>query len=425
MQAVWEPKNKFQKWLDVELAIVDAWVDEGVVPADAAKRIRERAAFSVERIDAIEVETQHDVLAFLGSVQENLDPDDARWVHFGVTSSDVVDTGLSLLLVESGDMLDAGLGTLIDTVARRSQEHAHTLMAGRTHGVHAEPITFGLKMLLWHAELRRERERLTAARDAIRVGKISGAVGTHATIPPAVQARVCKRLGLAEAAISSQIIQRDRHAHFMTALALLAGTIEKIALECRHLQRTEVLEVQEPFRQGQKGSSSMPHKRNPIGFENMCGLARVVRANSLTAMENMALWHERDISHSSAERVILPDSCILIDYMMDRLNRLLDGLLVFPERMQRNIDATGGLLYSQRVMLALIDKGLPRPDAYNIVQSAAKLVWDEGGALRERLAANSTVLEKLSTEELDELFNPAYYLRHVETIYERAGLPLA
>ncbi|MBM3460669.1 MAG: adenylosuccinate lyase [Armatimonadetes bacterium] len=424
MAAVWSPQNRFQKWLDVELAITDAWAREGVVDTAVARRIRENARFSVERIDVLEQQTHHDVVAFLGSVQESISEDDARWVHFGVTSSDVVDTALSLLMVESGRLLLRGVDSLIALTAARAVEHAETLMAGRTHGVHAEPITMGLKILLWHEEWKRQRARLEQAIESVRVGKVSGAVGTHATIPPSVQEHVCEALGLQAAPVSSQVLQRDRHAHFATTLALIAGTVEKISLECRHLQRTEVLEAQEPFASGQKGSSSMPHKRNPVGFENLCGLARVVRSNSLAAMENMALWHERDISHSSVERVILPDSCILLDYMMARLERLLKGLVILPKRMRRNLDETGGLLYSQRILLALIDRGLPRPEAYDVVQSAARKVWDEGGTLAERLLEDERFCARLSAADLRELTDPSWYLRHLPEIYRRAGVAL-
>lgn len=424
MAAIWTPQNRFQKWLDVELAVCEAWERLGALPADALERIRQDAKFLVERIDAIEQETHHDVLAFLGSVQENLKPEDARYVHFGVTSSDVVDTGLALQMLEAAQLIDEDLDAVSTTVAEQALRHHDTLMAGRTHGVHAEPITLGLKFLLWYEELKRQKTRLGQATAFIRVGKISGAVGTHATVPPEVQEHVCGLLGLEAANVSSQILQRDRHAHFLTTLAIIAGTIEKISLECRHLQRTEVLEVQEPFREGQKGSSSMPHKRNPIGFENLCGLARVVRSNSLAAMEDMALWHERDISHSSVERVIVPDSCTLVDYMLTRLDGLLKDLVVFPERMRKNLEATGGLLYSQRVMLALVDKGLPRPIAYDIVQSAARHVWDEGGTLRTWLEGNPQVTKLLSPADLDDLLDVRYYLRHIPEIYARTGLKL-
>lgn len=424
MAAVWSAQNRFQKWLDVEMAVCEAWARLGALPSDVLERIQRDVSFRLERIEAIERDTHHDVLAFLGSVQEHLSPEDARYVHFGVTSSDIVDTGLALQMLEAAHLIDGGLDRLSATVAERALLHHDTLMAGRTHGVHAEPITLGLKFLLWWEELKRQKTRLGQAMASIRVGKISGAVGTHATVPPEVQEYVCGRLGVEAAPVSSQILQRDRHAHFVTTLAILAGTLEKISLECRHLQRTEVLEVQEPFREGQKGSSSMPHKRNPIGFENVCGLARLVRANSLAAMEDMALWHERDISHSSVERVILPDSCLLIDFMLARLEGLLRDLEVFPDRMRRNFELTGGLLYSQRVMLALVDKGLARTEAYAAVQSAARHVWDEGGSFREWLLRDDQVRGLLTSTDLDELFDERYYLRYISAIYERTGLPL-
>ena len=424
MEAVWLPSSRFSRMLEVELAICDAWEAEGAIPAGASARIRHHARFSLERIDDLEKVTRHDVLAFLGSVQDSLDPDDARWLHYGVTSSDVVDTALSLMMVESATLILEEADRLLVTLARRAREHASTIMIGRTHGVHAEPITLGLKMLGWREEMKRQVERLGTARDTMRVGKVSGAVGTHATVPPAVQERACRSLGLEPAPVSSQILQRDRHAAFVTTLALVGGTVERISVECRHLQRTEVLEVQEPFHEGQKGSSAMPHKRNPVGFENLSGLARVLRGHALASMEDMALWHERDISHSSVERIILPDSCLLVDYMLHRLESLVAGLRVFPEQMRRNLELTGGLIHSQRVMLALVEAGMPRPEAYDRLQEASRDVWESRGNLHDRLLGDPTIIGLLGAERLAALFDPSSSLVHLPEIFRRAGLPL-
>jgi len=415
---IWEPENRFRRWLDVELAVVAAMAELGQIPVQAAEEIAARAGFDVDRIHAIEQETRHDVIAFLTCVAERVGPA-SRYIHLGLTSSDVLDTSLALLLREAADLILADLDDLLAVLKRRAFEHRDTVMIGRSHGVHAEPITFGLKLALWHAEMTRNQERLRRARETINVGKISGAVGTYANVEPRVEELACARLGLKAAPISTQVIQRDRHAEYFTALAVLASSVEKIATEIRHLQRTEVREAEEYFAEGQKGSSAMPHKRNPIGAENLCGLARLVRANAFAALENVALWHERDISHSSVERVIGPDSTILVDFMLHRLTGVVAALLVYPGKMADNLEKTGGLLYSQRVMLALTEKGLGREAAYALVQRHAMAVWTEGGTLKHRLAADPEVRRQLTAAELDQLFDLKYYLKHVGTIFAR------
>lgn len=418
MGRIWTLENKYRKWLDVELAVCEARAERGEIPDWAMKDIREKAAFCVERIDAIEKETQHDVIAFLTCVAESVGPA-SRFIHEGLTSSDVLDTANALLFLEASDLLLDDLDRLLDVLKRRAFEFKDTVMMGRSHGIHAEPITFGLKWALWYAEMQRNRERMVRARETMRVGKISGAVGTFANIDPDIEERVCRRLGLEPAPISTQVIQRDRYAEYFTTLAMIGCTVEKIAVEIRHLQRTEVREAEEYFAPGQKGSSAMPHKRNPIASENLSGLARVLRGNALAAMENVALWHERDISHSSVERIIGPDSTILLDYMLNRLTGVLDKLVAYPERMRRNMEITGGLLFSQRVLLALVGKGLTREDAYRLVQRNAMKVWQEGGHLKDRLGADPEVAAHLGTEELDALFDLGYHLKHVDAIFRR------
>jgi adenylosuccinate lyase len=418
MGQIWEAENRFRRWLDVEIAVVAAMAELGRIPAAAAAEIAAKAGFDVDRIHAIEQETRHDVIAFLTSVAERVGPA-ARYIHLGLTSSDVLDTSLALLLREAADLILVDLDRLLTVLKRRAFEHRDTVMIGRSHGIHAEPITFGLKLALWYAEMTRNRERLVRARETVNVGKFSGAVGTYANVDPKVEELACARLGLTAAPISTQIIQRDRHAEYFTALAVLASSVEKVATEIRHLQRTEVREAEEYFAEGQKGSSAMPHKRNPINTENLCGLARLVRANALAALENVALWHERDISHSSVERVIAPDSTILVDFMLHRLTSVLDTLLVYPDRMWENMERTGGLLYSQRVMLALTEKGLSREAAYALVQRHAMAVWTGGGTLKDRLTADPEVRGHLSAEALDELFDLTYYLKHIGTIFAR------
>jgi adenylosuccinate lyase len=418
MGRIWTLENKYRKWLDVEVAVCEVRAERGEIPPQAMQDIREKAAFDVRRIDDIEKETQHDVIAFLTNVAEHVGPA-LRFIHEGLTSSDVLDTANALLFVEAADLLLQDVDQLLAVLKRRAFEFRDTVTIGRSHGVHAEPMTFGMKFALWYAEMRRNRERLERARETMRVGKISGAVGTYANIDPDIEARVCRRLGLEPAPISTQVIQRDRYAEFFATLALIGCSIEKIAVEIRHLQRTEVREAEEYFAPGQKGSSAMPHKRNPIACENLSGLARILRTNALAAMENVTLWHERDISHSSVERVIGPDSTILCDTMLVRLTRVLDRLLVYPDRMRRNLELTGGLFYSQRVLLALTGKGLSREEAYRLVQRNAMKVWHEGGNLKERLQEDPEVMRCLSPEELAPLFDLGYHLKHVDTIFRK------
>ncbi len=418
MGRLWTVENKYRKWLQVELAVCEVLGERGLIPEGDLKEILDKADFDVDRINQIEAEIHHDVIAFLTSVAEHVGPS-SRFIHQGLTSSDVLDTATSLVVKEASDLILADLDALLVVLERRAHEHKETVMIGRSHGIHAEPITFGLKLALWYSEMRRNRERFQHARETMRVGKISGAVGTFANIEPDVEEAVCAKLGLEPAAVSSQIIQRDRYAEFFTTLALIGGTVEKIAVEIRHLQRTEVREAEEFFAPGQKGSSAMPHKRNPIASENLAGLARVLRGNALAAMENMALWHERDISHSSVERIIGPDSTILLDYMLGRLTRVLDRLIVYPEAMERNLKLTGGLFFSQQVMLALTEKGVTREDAYRLVQKNAMAVWEERGRLLEKLKEDPDITRILSDAELDSIFDLRYHLKHVDTIFQR------
>lgn len=418
MGDIWTLENKYRKWLEVEVAVCEAFAERGAIPAADMAEIRSKANFDVDRIDAIEQETQHDVIAFLTSVAEFVGPA-SRHIHQGLTSSDVLDTAMALLLKEASELLVEDMDGLLDVLKRRAYECKDMVMIGRSHGVHAEPMTFGLKFALWHAEMQRHRERLLRGAESVRVGKISGAVGTYANVDPDIEKSVCEKLGLEPEPASNQIVQRDRYAELFSTLALIGCSIEKIAVEIRHLQRTEVREAEEYFAKGQKGSSAMPHKRNPIGCENLSGLARVLRGNALAAMENVPLWHERDISHSSVERIIGPDSAILLDYMLARLTRILDRLVVYPENMQRNLDRTGGLFFSQRVLLALTQKGLSREDAYRLVQRNAMKVWEEGGQLKEQLEGDPEVREHLSPQDLESIFDIGYHLRHVNTIFEQ------
>lgn len=427
MAAVWSAKNKTDMWLRVELLACEGWAREGVIPLEAIEKIRQ-ASYDAQRMQEIERETHHDVISFLRSIQEQLGPE-GRFIHLGLTSSDVLDTGLAAQLKEAGQLLTESLATLVQVVGEAAVQYKYTLMAGRTHGIHAEPMTFGLKLALWMDELRRHQQRLAAALEQVTVGKISGAVGTHATIPPQIEEYVCKQLGLGVAPISSQIVQRDRHAHFMTTLALIGSSLEKMAQEIRHLQRTELSEAFEPFGSGQQGSSAMPHKRNPELCERVCGLARVLRGYSVTAMENVALWHERDISHSSAERIIIPDACILLHYMLSIFTNVMKGLDVDAERMLANLNMTGGLVYSQRILLALIDKGVGRQEAYKMVQRNAKKVWSmasagplAGPALLDALSSDPEVTTYVSPNELRELTNNDYYLKYIDTSFKRVGL---
>jgi adenylosuccinate lyase len=418
MGRIWEEQNRYRQWLRVELAVVDAMAQLGQIPAAAAQEIAQKADFDADRIDEIERETKHDVIAFLTCVAEYVG-ESARYIHLGLTSSDILDTSLALLLKEAADILLDDLQALLKVLKRRAFEHRDTVMIGRSHGVHAEPITFGLKLALWYSDMERNRERLLRARENISVGKVSGAVGTYANVAPEVEKLACLRLGLEPASISTQIIQRDRHAEYFSTLAIIASSIEKIVLEIRHLQRTEIREAEEYFSEGQKGSSAMPHKRNPIGSENLCGLARLVRANTAAAMENIPLWHERDISHSSVERVIAPDSTIVLDFMLHRLTNLLDRLIVYEERMRENLESTGGLFFSQRVLLALTEGGVDRDEAYRLTQRNAMAVWNEGSTFKNLLAADPEVMAHLHPDQLEELFDLSYYLKHVDTIFSQ------
>ena len=421
MKQVWSDENKYRMWLDVELAVCEAWTEAGVIPPADLTRLR-AAAYDHDRMLAIFATTRHDVTAFLRSITETLGPE-GRWLHYGMTSSDMLDTGQALQLTAAADLLLAEIDAAGSAVREQAIRHKDTLMMGRTHGVHAEPMTFGLKLALWWDELRRQRERMTAARESIRVGKISGAVGTHATIPPHIEERVCHHLGLNVAPVSNQVVQRDRHAHFITTAALVAASLEKFATEIRGMQRTEIHEVEEPFGAGQTGSSSMPHKRNPELTERICGLARTIRGNAVPALENIALWGERDISHSSAERIILPDTCLMLDYILSIFTYVVSGLKVDARRMRRNLESSQGLVFSQRILLALVeDKGLPRETAYDIVQRNAMRAWDDGQDFRQLLAADPDAAAQLSAAEMDDLFDYGYYTRYIDDNFRRIGL---
>jgi adenylosuccinate lyase len=420
MKKIWSEKNKFDQWLKVEIAVCEAWAELDEIPRKDIVRIRE-ASYNLNRIAGFLKVTHHDVTAFLNSVAESLGAE-SRFIHLGLTSSDVMDTALGLQLTQAADILAEDIANLISVLESKAIEYKYTLMMGRTHGVHAEPTTFGLKMALWAQEMKRNAQRLAQARENISVGKISGAVGTYATVPPQVEKMACTRLGLTPAPISSQILQRDRHAQFLTTLAIIAGSLEKFATEIRGLQRTEVREVEEPFEAGQTGSSAMPHKRNPELCERICGLARLIRGYALASLENIALWHERDISHSSAERIILPDSCLALDYMLSIFTSIMKGLKVYPENMSRNIELTQGVIFSQRVLLALISKGLPRGEAYRIVQDDAMKAWEKRKSFLSLLKADRRIAARLDKKELSSLFDYGYYLRHVDEVFDRLGL---
>ena len=420
MKRVWSDENKAELWLKVELAVCEAWTKEGVIPQEDMERLRGAKYDHARMMEILDV-VRHETNAFLSSITEGLGPE-GRWLHLGLTSSDKLDTALGLQLGQAGVLLLQDMDEAIEALEGQAVKHKDTIMMGRTHGVHAEPMTFGLKVALWWDEMRRQRGRLVAALDDVRVGKISGAVGTHATVPPSVEDRVCQELGLKVAAISNQIIQRDRHAHFISTLALIAASLEKIATEIRSLQRTEIHEVEEPFDEGQKGSSSMPHKRNPELSERICGLARVIRGHSVTALENVALWGERDISHSSAERIILPDACLALDYILSIFTRVMRDLRVYPQRMWENIESSRGLIFSQRVLLELVDKGMAREDAYAIVQRNAAVGWDQGEDFRQLIKSDKETATYLSERELDELFDYGYYTRYVDETFQRLGL---
>lgn len=421
MGAIWSEQNKLAIWLQVEILACEAHAELGVVPKAALEVIKRGAAFDVQRVLEIEEQVKHDVVAFLTNVAERVGPE-SRHLHLGMTSSDLLDTSLAVQMRQAGELLQRRLLVLREAVRQLAHTHRRTVCIGRSHGVHAEPTTFGLKMATWFAELGRHQERLQRAIASVAVGKISGAVGTFAHIRPEVEEYVCGRLGLTPAPVSTQIVQRDRHAEFMTTVALIGASLEKFATEIRSLQRTEILEVEEPFSPGQKGSSAMPHKRNPITSERIAGLARVLRGNALAAIENIALWHERDITHSSVERVILPDSAILLDYMLCLFTRILQGLQVYPERMKRNLERTGGLIFSQAVLLALARKGMSREEAYRVVQTHAHAVWEEGGDFQERLLQDSGLRRYLSADEVCECFRLEPHVRHVDTIFRRVGL---
>src|SRR3984893_3737913 len=420
MATIWSATHKANIWLQVELLVCEGWAHEGLIPQDVLQKIR-AARYNAQRMQEIEQETHHDIISFLRSIQEQLGPE-GRFIHLGLTSSDVLDTALAVQLKEAGVLLAASLTELVQAVSQAAVRYKYTLMAGRTHGIHAEPMTFGLKLALWVDELRRGQQRLAAALEQVTVGKISGAVGTHATVPPQIEEFVCEAMGLGVAPVSSQIVQRDRHAHFITTLALIGSSLEKMAQEVRHLQRTELSEAFEPFASGQQGSSAMPHKRNPELCERICGLARVLRGHVVTALDNVAVWHERDIAHSSAERLIFPDACIALDYMLDLLKTIFDGLDVCPEAMTRNLELTHGLIYSGQVLLALVQRGMARGEAYDLIQTAARKVWAGDGDLQSHLARDARVAERLSLEELASLFDPNRHLQGIEVAFARLGL---
>ncbi|HHY28657.1 MAG TPA: adenylosuccinate lyase [Desulfitobacterium dehalogenans] len=421
MGQLWREGYEYERWLEVELAVAEVMAERGEIPAQVLPEIRKKAKVNPERIAQIEKVVRHDLIAFLQGVVEEVG-EAGKYLHLGLTSSDVKDTGLSLALRDAGHLLLKDLRELRETLAERAIESKDILMVGRTHGIHAEPLTFGLKLALWMAEIERQIERLESAIESIRVGKISGAVGTYANVSPEVEEAVCVKLGLKPALVSNQILQRDRHAHYVTALALIGSTLEKMATEIRNLQRTDILEVEEPFAEGQKGSSAMPHKRNPITCEQIAGMSRLLRGNALAAMENVALWHERDMTHSSVERVILPDSCILLDHMLRQMTRVIKGLRIHSDRMMDNLLKTYGLTSSQRVLLALVDKGCMREEAYQWVQQAAFAAWDAGRDFREVIQKNTQVMEILTREEISALFDWSYHLKYIDDIFKRLGL---
>lgn len=421
MSNIWTDQNRYEAWLEVEILACEAWSKLGDIPAEDVKKIRENAKVDVARAQEIEQETRHDVVAFTRQVSETLG-EERKWVHYGLTSTDVVDTALSYVIKQANEIIEKDLERFIDVLAQKAKDYKYTLMMGRTHGVHAEPTTFGVKMALWYTEMKRNLERFKQVRKEIEVGKMSGAVGTFANIPPEIEAYVCERLGLDAAPVSTQTLQRDRHAYYVATLALISTSMEKFAVEIRNLQKTETREVEEAFAKGQKGSSAMPHKRNPIGSENITGIARVIRGYVTTAYENVPLWHERDISHSSAERIMLPDVTIALDYGLNRFTNIVERLTVFEDNMLANIDKTFGLIYSQRVLLALINKGLAREAAYDKVQPKAMESWETKTPFRTLIEEDATITDLLTKEDLDECFNPKHHLNQVDTIFQRAGL---
>lgn len=420
MGHVWSERNKYDKWLQVELAVCEAWTAKGTIPLADMEKLRS-ANYDYERLEEILKVHRHEMTAFLQSITETIGPE-GRWLHLGLTTSDVWDTATSLQILDAVDLLNQEIDGLMDAIRVVAIEHKNTLMVGRTHGIHAEPITFGLKLAVWYDEMKRNKERLSQARANIAYGKLSGPVGTHATVSPEIEAAVCKHLGLTAAPASNQILQRDRHAQYVTTLALIGASLEKFATEIRGLQRTEVREVSEPFPKGQPGSSSMPHKRNPELSERVCGIARLIRGHAVTAIENVALWHERDISHSSAERVILPDASISLDYILNLFAGVIRDLNVYPDRMMYNIESTYGVLFSQRVLLALVENGMAREEAYQVVHHLAMTSWESGLDFREMMRSNPEVNQRVSSEELEKLFDYKYYVRHVDEIFERVGL---
>ena len=421
MGAIWTEENRFKAWLEVEILACEAWAELGDIPKEDVKKLRENASFDIDRIKEIEEETRHDVVAFTRAVSETLG-EERKWVHYGLTSTDVVDTALSYVLKQANEILLKDLENFVEILTNKAKEHKYTVMMGRTHGVHAEPTTFGLKLALWLEEMKRNLERFKMASRDVEFGKISGAVGTYANIDPFVEAYVCEKIGLQPAPLSTQTLQRDRHAFYMSTLALIATSIEKFAVEIRGLQKSETREVEEFFAKGQKGSSAMPHKRNPIGSENMTGMARVIRGYMTTAYENVPLWHERDISHSSAERIILPDATIALNYMLNRFGNIVKNLTVYPENMKRNMDRTLGLIYSQRVLLALIDKGMSREEAYDTVQPRAMEAWEKQVQFRSLIESDEKIAGLLSEAEIDDCFDYNYHIKHVDMIFERLGL---
>ena len=421
MGEIWTEENRFRAWLKVEILACEAWAELGVIPREDVEKIRKNARIDVARIHEIERETRHDVVAFTRAVSETLGPE-SKWVHYGLTSTDVVDTALSYLLLQANRILLKDIDRFLEVLKKKALRYKDTVMMGRTHGVHAEPTTFGLKMALWYAEMKRNRERFVRAMEEVRVGKISGAVGTYANIDPFVEEYVCRKLGLEPAPISTQTLQRDRHAAYMATLALIATSLDKFATEIRGLQKSETREVEEAFKAGQKGSSAMPHKRNPVGSENVSGLARVIRGHMVSAYENVPLWHERDISHSSVERVILPDATILLNYLLNRFAGIVEELTVFPENMKRNMERTFGLIYSQRVLLTLIDKGMKREEAYDRVQRLAMRAWEEQRPFRPLVEADEVISKVLTPEEIADCFDYRYHLKHVDTLFRRLGL---
>ncbi len=421
MASIWTEENQFQSWLDVEIAACKAWSRLGIIPEDDIRKMETRARFDIERIYEIEEQTRHDVVAFTRAVSESLG-EEKKWVHYGLTSTDVVDTALGLRLLQANRIIRHGIEQMITVLADKAREHKYTVMMGRTHGVHAEPTTFGLKCALWYEEMKRNLERFEHAASGVEFGKLSGAVGTFANIPPEVEEITCKLLGLTPAPVSTQTLQRDRHAYYMSVLALVGSSLEKMAVEIRHLQKTETREAEERFRKGQKGSSAMPHKRNPVSSENITGCARVLRGYMVTAYENIPLLHERDISHSSAERIIIPDALILLDYMLHRFAGVIENLVVYPENMKENINKTHGLVFSQRLLLMLIEKGMSREDAYDLVQPLAMQAWEEKKPFRSLVEGNMDISSRLVPEELEEAFDLAHHTRNVDVIFKRAGL---